>query len=294
MTQTRGNDRELMSKVGALRDQGKTWAEVTEIIGREFADTQGNPWKMTSLRSNFHRWSKAQGALLSDLSKTSDTRIEPPAEPEPIATSEVSDTSEVIPDQKTESDQTAEQALESPLTSDMSEPTDDTTETLPSDRLDTSDAAQPVMSELSVISDNASMPEAWQDQIRQIVQKELSAMQPEPRFNKEDIVQIIQKELTSMQATLQMVQTDQTPSLVPAPTPGERIKGDKGKPVNPGKRVKVAGTVDEVLERRVREWCRENRTTLSYALDAALWHFFGKPKLSFEVSDASETTDKGE
>jgi hypothetical protein len=266
---------ELQARVFALTaGSSKPTQETVDIVNAEgFVDANGNPWTVKLLSTNYYKW---------------------PKQPVSVTASEVSDISEAPPQQQAESDQTAEQALGSPLASDMSEPTDDTTEPLPSDRSDTSDAPQPVMSEPSVISENTSMPSAWQDQIRQIIQKELSVMQPEPQFTKEDIVQIIQKELTSMESSIQTLPKDQTPSLVPAPTPGERIKGDKGKPVNPGKRVKVAGTVDEVLERLIREWCRENRTTLSYALDAALWHFFGKPKLSFEMSTASETTTKGE
>jgi hypothetical protein len=125
------------------------------------------------------------------------------------------------------------------------------------------------------ISDRTQLPEEWRRQISQMIQTEFKTM------------------MASLQ-TVQKNQTAQTgPARIPelAPMPSERIKGQHGKPVNPGGRVKIAGTVDERLEALFQQWREARGITLSRALDAALWHFLGKPKMSFEISDQSELSD---
>jgi hypothetical protein len=72
----------------------------------------------------------------------------------------------------------------------------------------------------------------------------------------------------------------------------KNFRGEKGRPVNPGKRTKIAGTVNAELERLFQEWRESRGITLSRALDAALWHFLGKPKLSFETSYRNAQTNE--
>jgi hypothetical protein len=132
---------------------------------------------------------------------------------------------------------------------------------------------KPVASDMPDISDVTPLPEAWKREIIEIVRQEMQAMMKLP---------IVPKLPT------------ESPDLPPMPS--EKIKGDRGKPINPGKRTKIAGTVDAELERLFQEW-RGNKckgTTLSRALDVALWHFLGKPKLSFEISEASEISEKAD
>jgi hypothetical protein len=130
---------------------------------------------------------------------------------------------------------------------------------------------KPVASDIPEISDVSLLPEAWKAEIIEIVRQEMQAMME-----------------------IQAVPKLQTEALDLPPMPSEKIKGEHGKPINPGKRTKIAGTVDAELERLFQEW-REDKgkgITLSRALDVALWHFLGKPKLSFEPSEISETSDE--
>jgi hypothetical protein len=129
-------------------------------------------------------------------------------------------------------------------------------------------AISSIASDRSDITD--TIPEAWRPQILQMIQTAMETMK-----------------------TDQTIQIDQTPAMGPAPTPGDRVPGGKGKPVNPGKRVKIAGTVDAVLEKHVRRWMKKQGATLSHVLDAALWHFFGKPPLSFEITETSDNIEQG-
>ncbi|MFH1117279.1 MAG: hypothetical protein V1792_25455 [Pseudomonadota bacterium] len=73
--------------------------------------------------------------------------------------------------------------------------------------------------------------------------------------------------------------------LPPEPT---KIDGGKGRKISPAERVKIAGTVDKSLEERFQEWRKDKGLSLSKALDTALWHFLGKPRLSFEKSETSD------
>ena len=73
--------------------------------------------------------------------------------------------------------------------------------------------------------------------------------------------------------------------LPPLPT---KEKGEKGRPVGKGERVKLAGTCDKALAQRLEGWRKERGMSLSRAIDTALWHFLGKPPLSFEISEVSD------
>jgi hypothetical protein len=117
----------------------------------------------------------------------------------------------------------------------------------------------------------------------------VSATTPLPEAWRNQIIHIVQKELATLRTSIQKLPTDQRREMEPAPTPGARIPGGKkGKPIKPGKRIKIAGTIDSELYRLIREWENDRGTTLSYALDTAIWHFFNKPKLSFEISELSD------
>ncbi len=113
--------------------------------------------------------------------------------------------------------------------------------------------------------DTGEIPEKWKQEIKDMIRAEL-------------------KTFLSSQTVKRSITQD--PDLPPMPQ--EKIEGTKGRPVNPGSRAKIAGTVDSELERRFQEWRESKGISLSRALDAALWHFLGKPKLSFELQDASD------
>jgi len=104
------------------------------------------------------------------------------------------------------------------------------------------------------------------------------------------LIQIVQTEIRSIMEA-QTVQISQTEEQELAPSPPARIeleeKSKAGKTVKvlPGKRVKIAGTVDKELHRLFQEWRQQKRISLSHALDTALWNFLGKPRLSFERED---------
>ncbi len=60
-----------------------------------------------------------------------------------------------------------------------------------------------------------------------------------------------------------------------------RTKG-KGAP-----RAKLAITMDPVLYEKLQVLF-EQGYTISHVIDSALWHFLGKPKLSFELEEKKE------
>jgi hypothetical protein len=109
-----------------------------------------------------------------------------------------------------------------------------------------------------------------------------------PEKWKEEIVQLIHREFDSFihspDISIHRQAPDESTYDLP-PIPQDKIPGASGRPVNPGKRVKIAGTVDAELDRLFQEWRDSRGMSLSRALDTALWYFLGKPKLSFEVSE---------
>jgi hypothetical protein len=133
-------------------------------------------------------------------------------------------------------------------------------------------------SELSEVSDllipatepdsatGESLPENWKDEIIHLVQTEFHRL------------------IHSPDISIHRQAPDESTYDLP-PTPQDKITGASGRPVNPGKRVKIAGTVDAELDRLFQEWRDSRGMSLSRALDTALWHFLGKPKLSFEASE---------
>ncbi len=102
----------------------------------------------------------------------------------------------------------------------------------------------------------------------------------------EQIKDLVRKEVQKIMEAQRTTRTDVRD--VP-PSPSGRISTEgRGRPVNPGGRVKLAGTVDVELERLFREECTKRGMSVSRLLDTVIWHFFGKPRLSFETSDNSE------
>lgn len=51
-----------------------------------------------------------------------------------------------------------------------------------------------------------------------------------------------------------------------------------------GRREKLAVTIDAVLFNLVMEKYQDG-VSLSHVVDSALWHFFGQPKLSFQLDE---------
>jgi len=115
-----------------------------------------------------------------------------------------------------------------------------------------------------VISDKSGISDTMREEIRSIVREEIQA--------------------STMFQILQISQID----LPPEVSTDQKILSEKGHKQAPVKRPKIAGTVDAELMRRLEEWRKERGISLSRALDTALWHLLGKPKLSFEMSDTSD------
>jgi hypothetical protein len=200
----------------------------------------------------------SEGAILTAASEVSGISDAPPSFP----ASEPSDISDVKQGPKVSETSEASGAQQ------VSEISDSSDVRQSSEVSDISEINN-IASDASDVSESIPLPETWRRQIIQIVQTEIQAM-----FQSQTV--------PKLQAA--------TPDL--PPTPPEKIPGEKGRPVNPGGRAKIAGTVDKRLEELFQEWRESKGITLSRALDAALWHFLGKPKLSFERSDTAETSDE--
>ncbi|MDD3471803.1 MAG: hypothetical protein PHS86_03385 [Syntrophaceae bacterium] len=52
-----------------------------------------------------------------------------------------------------------------------------------------------------------------------------------------------------------------------------------------GRREKLVITVDGVLHDRLQEMYQDG-VSISHVVDSALWHFFGQPKLSFQIDES--------
>jgi hypothetical protein len=68
-----------------------------------------------------------------------------------------------------------------------------------------------------------------------------------------------------------------------APSPPKSAK--QGRRMLKGKRIKMASNVDAELYRLLDEKRLATGHTINHILDSALWLYFGKPKLSFELED---------
>ena len=53
-----------------------------------------------------------------------------------------------------------------------------------------------------------------------------------------------------------------------------------------GRREKLVITVDGVLHDRLQKMYQDG-VSISHVVDSALWHFFGQPKLSFQVDESA-------
>jgi hypothetical protein len=94
----------------------------------------------------------------------------------------------------------------------------------------------------------------------------------------EQAINALREELTDKTASRDR---SAMPELCPM-TPTEKKK-------KVGKRQKLSTTVDQVLFDMMHQRVDEG-VPLSRLLDSALWHFFGKPRLSFET-ERTEKTD---
>ena len=87
--------------------------------------------------------------------------------------------------------------------------------------------------------------------------------------------------ITSLRETissLQNKQPDDSGPLTDAPRP--RIFHKKKE----GRREKLSSTVDSALFELIKQR-QQMGQQLSHILDSSLWHYFGRPKLSFESDD---------
>lgn len=77
--------------------------------------------------------------------------------------------------------------------------------------------------------------------------------------------------------------------LEAAPFPSEKLPREgKGRPPSPGHREPLGTTLDGELYKLFREECIKRGMTAARLLDTIIWHYFGKPRLSFEISDESD------
>ncbi len=79
-------------------------------------------------------------------------------------------------------------------------------------------------------------------------------------------------------SSLQNKQSDDSGPLTDAPRP--RIFHKKKE----GRREKLSSTVDSALFELIKQR-QQMGQQLSHILDSSLWHYFGRPKLSFESDD---------
>ncbi len=79
-------------------------------------------------------------------------------------------------------------------------------------------------------------------------------------------------------SSLQNKQPDSAGPLTDAPRP--RIFHKKKE----GRREKLSSTVDSALFELIKQK-QQTGQQLSHILDSSLWHYFGRPKLSFEADD---------
>jgi hypothetical protein len=79
-------------------------------------------------------------------------------------------------------------------------------------------------------------------------------------------------------SSLQNKQSDDSGPLTDAPRP--RIFHKKKE----GQRQKLSTTLDSVLFELIKQR-QQMGQQLSHILDSSLWHYFGRPKLSFESDD---------
>ena len=79
-------------------------------------------------------------------------------------------------------------------------------------------------------------------------------------------------------SSLQNKQPDDSGPLTDAPRPRIFHKRKEGK------REKLSSTVDSALFELIKQR-QQMGQQLSHILDSSLWHYFGRPKLSFEADD---------
>ncbi len=113
--------------------------------------------------------------------------------------------------------------------------------------------------------------------------KDKADIQTDPKNGSHDFLESLRG---MIQAEVQRAIQDLKPSQVSggkypmAPQP--KLKGKKF--LN-SERVKLSVMVDKNLYKQVLTAGRETSRSYSQIVDAALWHYFGKPKLSFEGKD---------
>lgn len=127
-----------------------------------------------------------------------------------------------------------------------------------------------VMSELPEPSDTP-IPDAWRREVRDLVREEITSM---------------------MQSqTLPKVPTT---GVEWPPIPPEEINPTTKRTRARGSREKLGVIIDAELHRLFHEWTEEHDLSYSKGLETVLWLFFDRPKLSFEVSEASEMPEASE
>jgi hypothetical protein len=87
--------------------------------------------------------------------------------------------------------------------------------------------------------------------------------------------------ITSLNEQISSLQNKQPEDSVPlTDAPRPRIFHKKKE----GRREKLSSTVDSVLFELIKQR-QQMGQQLSHILDSSLWHYFGRPKLSFEADD---------
>jgi hypothetical protein len=108
--------------------------------------------------------------------------------------------------------------------------------------------------------------------------KTISPDSPLPEAWEQQIVEIVRAEMQSLMET-------KRPQTVELPPPREKVKGPKGLPVGRGERVKVGVTLDKVIADRFEAEHKRLGLSASMLIETILWHWFNRPILSFQKPD---------
>jgi hypothetical protein len=241
-------------RICELAEQGLTDAEIAETLNQEgYRNKRGGMFKSKTV------WQWRQKILTSETSDVSESKEVDSAQ------SDSSEPSDNTPSPSFSSDmsESSDNSQTLFIQSEQSDSSDDTEP--PSGLSETSDNRPAPISEPFDISENMPLPEHWRLQI----------------------VQIVQTTVRDIMAD-QNIQKHQTPDQEIPPVP-EKTEGAGGRKVALGARVKIAGTIDTRLEKLLRDWQQQRGISLSKALDAVLWNFFGKPALSFETAEPDDS-----
>jgi hypothetical protein len=127
-----------------------------------------------------------------------------------------------------------------------------------------------------------------------LFQKESESFQQQDLVTRQDLESLkttLREEIREQLKELHIMASVGTMSIVseikPELSPTPAMDGKR----HTVKRAKLGGTVDPVLYELIETEARKRGVSVSRLMDAAFWHFFGRPKLSFEAEEGGELPD---